>query len=354
MKAASKKLDLIEVIRGVAAVAVVLYHVARHLDSVTGQRLFTRLFQFGHAGVDLFFVLSGFIILYIHAGDIGRPARLGHYVSRRLTRVLPTYWVALGLTLLLVFAGRGELPAWLPLVKSLLLLPQDTEPLLGVAWTLTYEMVFYAVFAVLIVHRRLGMALVAAWFAAILASFAGLRLLPMLPASLLGVYNIEFFFGMAMAAWLRARPVPRPDLVLALGVAVFLLVAVLENAGIVDGYAALARLAYGPASALIVAGAAGIGMARAVRVPSLLRTLGAASYSIYLFQFVFIGIAWKLWSAKLPVSGTPALLACFVLLSVAAVAGAVVVSRLVEYPLMRAVRRWSERRAARAAVGTSA
>ncbi len=58
------------------------------------------LFAFGHAGVDFFFVLSGFIILHVHAGDIGRPVRLGHYLQRRFTRVYPFYWVVFLLALL--------------------------------------------------------------------------------------------------------------------------------------------------------------------------------------------------------------------------------------------------------------
>ena len=88
------KFALIEALRGLAATAVVFYHTARHTDKAYGTPLLRQIFQFGHAGVDLFFVLSGFIILFVHFRDIGQPGRLSYYANRRFTRVMPTYWVA--------------------------------------------------------------------------------------------------------------------------------------------------------------------------------------------------------------------------------------------------------------------
>ena len=63
------------------------------------------IFQFGHAGVDLFFVISGFIILFVHYDDIGRPERVGRYLGRRLSRIMPAYWVALTFTIVLSLGG---------------------------------------------------------------------------------------------------------------------------------------------------------------------------------------------------------------------------------------------------------
>ena len=66
---------------------------------ITACRGWRAAFQFGHAGVDLFFVISGFVILFVHWEDIGRPQRISRYAGRRLTRILPIYWVALALTI---------------------------------------------------------------------------------------------------------------------------------------------------------------------------------------------------------------------------------------------------------------
>ena len=93
------KLLGIEAARGLAALLVVTRHCTQMLS---GARYFGALplgglFVFGHAGVDFFFVLSGFIIAYIHAGDLGRPERFGGYASKRVIRIYPTYWVALAI-----------------------------------------------------------------------------------------------------------------------------------------------------------------------------------------------------------------------------------------------------------------
>ena len=105
------KLGWIEAYRGIAATAVVVYHTARHFDKNYGIPGLESVFQFGHAGVDLFFVISGFIILFVHFDDIGRPDRIGHYLSRRLTRLLPAYWVAVALTIAaLQLGGHSTAP----------------------------------------------------------------------------------------------------------------------------------------------------------------------------------------------------------------------------------------------------
>ena len=92
------------------------------------------------------------------------------------------------------------------------------------------------------------------------------------------------------------------------------------------------------------------GRTDALPIPSWLRILGSASYSIYLFQFVFIGIAWKLWLAAGLDREVPHGLA-FVPLAVAGIGGGILMSRCVEHPLIRMVRRGGPRIRPRPAVG---
>jgi exopolysaccharide production protein ExoZ len=334
----SVKLTGIEAGRGIAATVVVLYHSARHLDKVYGVPALMSVFQFGHAGVDLFFVISGFIILFVHYGDIGRPGRLSRYVGRRFTRIMPTYWVALGLTIVLSLGGGHGLPPLFDLTWSATLLPSHDEPLLGVAWTLQYEIVFYAVFCLLIINRTLGISVLIFWLFEIVLTKFGMGIGGGLPHSLYGMYNLEFFLGMAVAYCLRNYAVPMPKLIMAAGTALFVAAALAEDAQLMDGYADIGRLTYGPAAALIVLGAAEAGRQSSITVPMVLQTLGSASYSIYLFQFVFIGVLWKLWLATGLDEKMPHM-ASFPLLAVAGVVGGIATSRLVEYPLMRLVRR---------------
>lgn len=331
------KLACIEACRGLAAIAVVLYHVARHIDKVSGAPSLTEFFRFGHAGVDLFFVISGFIILFVHYEDIGRPCRLKHYLERRFTRIFPIYWIALSLTLLMSVVGGHASPGLTDFVWSSLLIPSQHEPLLGVAWTLQYEIVFYAVFALLIFNRAAGVLVMLGWFSIVGVSYILAWKGSATAHLLLGSYNLEFFAGLTAGWWFKRHRVPLSSFVFASGLALFGSSAVLEDMGWMNGYADIARLAYGIPAMLIVAGAAETSRSGRVALPGILCLCGNASYSIYLFQFVFIGFLWK----TLAVTGldrtmAPALL--FAILSFGAVGGGILVFRSVEHPLMRYLR----------------
>jgi exopolysaccharide production protein ExoZ len=334
---ASGRLDSVDACRGVAATAVVLYHAARHIDKVHGVSWLRDILQFGHAGVDLFFVISGFVILYVHYRDIDTPSRLTHYLGRRFTRVMPTYWVALALTIIIVSSGHAGRPTLPDFVWSVSLAPSGRPLILGIAWTLRYELVFYAIFALLIVNRTIGLTAMAAWLIAAVAVWLTRASPTGAFGQLTGAFNLEFFFGMAVAYKLRNGSVAMPSAWLLAGVALFTCTAVMESLGLLDGYADYSRLAYGIPSAVIILGAAEAGRQGKLAVPVPLRVLGSASYSIYLFQFVFIGICWQAWLQAGLDRWTPHA-ASFLFLAGAGVVGGIIMSRWVEYPMIRLVR----------------
>ncbi len=104
--------------------------------------------------MDFFFVLSGFIITWIHWSDIGRKERIRSFAAKRFVRIFPPYWFILAplVILYLVFTGAGQPSQRDPvnIILSILLLPNPVQPVLGVAWTLTHEIFFYALFAAII------------------------------------------------------------------------------------------------------------------------------------------------------------------------------------------------------------
>ncbi len=164
-----------------------------------------------------------------------------------------------------------------------------------------------------------------------------------LPLQLYSAYGLEFFFGMAAAYWLRRGKAGRPWPWLIAGVVLFAASAVGEDAGLAGINSVRMRLMYGLPSAMIVLGMAALSQQATRSIPALLLRLGAASYSIYLFQFVFIGSVWQAWRLS-GLAGKLPDYASFLLLAVAGIAGGVAVSRLVEYPLMALVRRMREPR----------
>jgi exopolysaccharide production protein ExoZ len=338
-----RRLSGIEASRGVAASLVVLYHVARHLDKGPGAPVLRGLFQFGHAGVDFFFVISGFIILFVHYNDVDVPGRLPHYAGRRFTRLMPTWWVALALTIGLNLAGTHGVPSFWELGRSMSLYPSNLGVILGVGWTLQFEILFYALFAILILSRKAGTIVLTAWFClTILGYFASFYGVPDLnatglPLQFWGAYNVEFFFGMAVAVLLRNRTVPHPRLILLAGLVLFGTSALLEDLHILNGYFDSARIAYGIPAALLVLGIAEADRQSPLNLPPLLRRIGAASYSIYLFQFIFIATVWQTMVFTGLDQRLPAII-LFAALTLAAVGGGVLMSEWVEYPLMRLVR----------------
>jgi peptidoglycan/LPS O-acetylase OafA/YrhL len=143
--------------------------------------------------------------------------------------------------------------------------------------------------------------------------------------------------GLGVAYGLRHWHLPSSKTLIGFGGGCFVFWAVLENLHFVNGYVPWMRLTYGSSAAIFIAGCAVAGKAQTL-IPEWMRALGSASYSIYLFQFVFIGVLWKLSSAiGLKADWVPHFE--FVLFSAGALLGGVWVSRAVEYPLMGWIRR---------------
>ena len=143
--------------RAVAAVLVVLFHLglAISADKYFGLTAFSVPFSFGDAGVEFFFVLSGFIILTAHRADVCQPQNLERYLKKRFLRIYPIYWIIfLGIYFLasLSPALRSGIPGdFIAVAWSLLLIPgSDIPGFISVAWTLQDEVLFYFLFSFII------------------------------------------------------------------------------------------------------------------------------------------------------------------------------------------------------------
>ncbi|HEY9106104.1 MAG TPA: acyltransferase [Roseateles sp.] len=150
----SDALGWLQVLRGLAALAVVLFHFKEPM--ARDWPVLARLFAGGAMGVDVFFVLSGFIICY--ATRSVRSQQPGAFLVRRFARIIPPAWAVMVLMMIarppylkdLISGFLFVLPASSPA-------PHYGHGFLIVAWTLTYELYFYAMFALSIaLSRRLG------------------------------------------------------------------------------------------------------------------------------------------------------------------------------------------------------
>lgn len=347
-------LQTVQAARGVAAGLVVLCHAGTILGSPVYLNYvpFLGIFRFGHAGVDFFFVLSGFIISTVHRNDIGRPGVIRSYAWKRLVRIYPIYWLVAGGAIALATFGLppdpdftfGAIPAR-NLVFSLLLLPQ--HPVLGVAWTLAHEMLFYLIFGLAIVNRPIGLIAFCLWTALTVTNVLSSPpdLTPWAPADLWfgfigSSYHLQFLLGIAVAVGVRRFPLPRPRLFVLAGIAGLGGAAWLENTGriLYIGYASQAL--FGLFSAMTLTGLVAGERRGQLRASRLAVFLGAASYSVYLVHVPAMA-AWAAWAALLTGGGINILPGWLLMLALAAAAVALgsVIHMAAERPLLRLLHR---------------
>jgi len=286
------QLDGIQAARGIAALLVVAFHLTGLSQRVWSQSFAGGFFEFGWAGVDLFFVLSGFIIYYVHGRDIARPERLRPYAWRRFARIYPIYAIITLAVLPIYLAGWGEAAKRDPgvIIRSFLLLPQPTGlyPVVTVGWSLSCEALFYLLFGLLVVlPRRPGRILFGGWMAAsagaaVYHMFYGPGFVPAHPvlAFLVDGRNLEFGLGF-LVGWLIRRGAVRGAAAFLVGGVASFVVAGLNAA---QGWTSFAVMLawFGVSAAAIVYGVAALDLTRRRRVPGALRLVGDASYSIYL------------------------------------------------------------------------
>jgi len=285
---------LVQGLRAVAAGAVAFAHVAH--DAVTAGRDPNGLIAGAEgwlswgAGVDIFFVISGFVIVHASANLFGRHGASTRFLRRRLTRIVPLYWVLttlfLAMELLNASAVHAEIGGAGYILASYVFLPYPrpdglVQPALGLGWTLNYEMFFYCLLSPFLRYRR---------EAAVAGS--ALLLCVLVAAEQIGAFGtttlrfwanpivLEFVLGMG-AAVAVARGLTLPGwvrLVLA-GVAVMYM-------HVQSDFPFNARvLTFGvPGAMLVVAAVSGTRAESASRTMRFMVRLGDASYAMYLFH----------------------------------------------------------------------
>tara|TARA_Y100000591_G_scaffold101443_2_gene86226 strand:+ start:234 stop:1229 length:996 start_codon:yes stop_codon:yes gene_type:complete len=130
------KIDSLQVLRFFAAYSVMMVHLP--------------IFQYGMWGVDIFFVISGFIMMYVTENSNK------HFFIKRIFRIVPLYWLLTFFVFIIAILKPGLLNNTTAnfdhLAKSLFFIPFNKNeighaPILFLGWTLNFEMIFYLLFA---------------------------------------------------------------------------------------------------------------------------------------------------------------------------------------------------------------
>lgn len=288
-KSGEGPLSGIQCLRALAAMMVVWVHAREQFDWLSAQFPSTM----GAHGVDLFFVISGLIMV---VSTKGKPVDLRNFLWRRFIRIAPLYWLAtaalLAIALTLPSMMKSTVVSWPHVLGSFLFFPVESPglpgklmPLLVPGWTLNYEMFFYLLFGTFTFFFLTSRSIV------ILIVLAGLSIIGWFAKleGVLGFYcdPIVFTFGFGIIlgeALCRKNTLPHGPLI---SVGLFSLGAMLFVSlhGLNTGHRIVSA---GIPAAIIVLGV--LTSPLTLKWPVWLIQIGDSSYSLYLTHIFVLGV----------------------------------------------------------------
>ena len=292
-----KIINSIQFLRGFAALAVVIHHtggyVKRYFEPVV---LFGDKFSIGFAGVDLFFVISGFIIHFTSKKYLNNPSKFKEYLQKRFIRVYPIYWIIttilfLSSWLIILVLNKNIFSIGYPNTFSAYLKTYTLFPLHfainPVTWTLSYEIFFYLCFALLILSKRLWI------IPALILSISFYNIFINIPDIIevklnyfnfiFSGYNFEFMFGFLIYQFYEKIKLSNIVSIILILIAISIIVLFGYEVGDYDSYKRV--LIFGFSSGLILIALLNLEQNDALSFPKFTVKLGDASYALYLIHF---------------------------------------------------------------------
>ena len=312
-------LVLVQVLRALAALLVLAGHTQGMVvaNAKTRGETLTGLAFPGGFGVDLFFCISGFIMVVSSKHLFGAADARATFIVRRATRLVPLYWIAtLCILPLLIYGSRpyaGDLKA--ALATSLLFWPYPTYgfqgdavfPLHTLGWSLNYEVLFYLLFSLFIVlpMRRAAIGVCLAILAIVVAGWVAD---PQSTALRFWAQPIilEFAFGVLIGwGWLSGLKLNAVEAAVLTAAGLPMLMLNPFGLGVAPGTTTtpndlLRVVSWGLPAAVLLVAAVGFEQGRHLqsRTLGVLRRLGDSSYSLYLmhpFALILVGKAWTVF-----------------------------------------------------------
>ena len=267
----------LQLLRAFAAINVVYLHVLIGGESYGKPSIvFPYVGGWGANGVDIFFVISGFVMIYTHSIN---PKTILNFYKSRILRIVPVYWLITSFIILIYFLFPNIFRSLIIDIKSSISsflfvsqLLNSSHPIINLGWTLEWEMLFYLIFGLALYFRTLNRVIISIFFMMVLIIFVSEKL-----------YFLEFFLGVISGyLYIKLKKINQNTgfIILVLGI-LALLMSVNPNSKLVD-YDRV--LIWGLPATLIVIGAT---YSKQVKNQFILY-LGDASYSIYLLQMLTI------------------------------------------------------------------
>lgn len=272
----------IQFLRAFASIIVVLHHIA-YKDKIFGNNILSS-FTFGEIGVDIFFIISGYIMMY---STHKKPVTATNFISNRIIRIIPLYWTLTILALIVflilpdkVNSSGGETV----ILQSFFLLPTDGKYLINNGWTLRYEFLFYIIFMIsLFLQNKRFIAII----------IIGLLFIGQVIESnntylkfLTNTLLLEFLFGIFL--YFFYNKYKKDNILLSVSLltsSIILLFLFMENSDLIKS-----RAIYYGIPALLFCGAFLVLENKLQKIKDFILPIGNSSYSLYLIHpFVLMG-----------------------------------------------------------------
>ena len=297
MMQASDKLWAIQALRGVAALMVALMHVAGFASrsGVEASIQFKAFMQnIGHVGVDIFFVISGFIVYKI----LERENDMVNFAIKRVARIYPLYLVIVLITVIYYYNVGFMAPIrdllgnlWaLTLIKS--------SSILGVSWTLVFEIHFYLVAALAILFKGQARTALLLWTVAHVAVTILIQQKFLPSYRFFNPIALEFVFGIYVGFLADRFRIPFPKLLIAIGFALPFVANFYFDALPTIGRGYNRPLLWGLPSALMLLGAIEISK-RGSGHANVFSYVGDISYSVYMWHWLVATIVYRNFPVKI-------------------------------------------------------
>ena len=362
------RLVSLQMLRGIAAFLVLVLHAARAQEfrladlgvDMSKYDALKRGYEFGGSGVDLFFVISGFVLVYITRNYERSAANQGRFLWSRLTRIYSLWWVYVSIMALYFLISYGMLApddraasfggSVIYYLKSLSLYPSEAVLMIGQGWTLTFEVYFYLIFtAILFLPRKFMAPALCLWggiMIAISTQYIHVFYTEKLSQLVLSILALEFIAG-GLAAWcVTTRKAIAPKAILAASLAVLALIFTAKISG--HDLFGLNRVAlYTLPFAGLVYSLSQLEIGGKLPIPKPLAVLGDWSYSLYLGHTIVILVVMRVsdklaaFAPSLFKIGHPGLVDNIIVFAACIIGGLIAAGisyRFIERPLLRASR----------------
>lgn len=290
-----KNYQQIQSLRGIAAILVLLYHFSPQLERYNLSFLLPQIDKWGFWGVDIFFVLSGFVIALSSENLLG-VKQGSRFIGKRALRIFLGYWPALILWMAIMAEPINQIDSTRIFISFFLTSGYIWTHIFPVAWTLYYELTFYILFSLLIIYVPLNRRSLMIQISALLIFTWCVTWLIARPEDvknemeplkgLVSAYALDFFMGLLIY---RARVVlsRNTELIAPLLITALTLLILGAQSPLFNKIELLRVGTYGLAAAAVVAMAVSLEGARHSRI---LGKIGDASYSLYLTHIIVINL----------------------------------------------------------------